>query len=85
MKLTDSRKLLIKGAVVVITAMFMLIPMIMVRELIGERELIAGGVRDEIADSWGGRQVIGTPELRVPNRKEKVLRPGILRHYPGQH
>lgn len=72
MKLTDSRKLLIKGAVVVITAMFMLIPMIMVRELIGERELIAGGVRDEIADSWGGRQVIGTPELRVPNRKEKV-------------
>ena len=72
MKLTDSRKLLIKGAVVVITAMFMLVPMIMVRELIGERELIAGGVRDEIADSWGGRQVIGTPELRVPNRKEKV-------------
>lgn len=72
MKLTDSRKLFIKGAVVVVTAMFLLIPMIMVRELIGERELMAGGVKDEIADSWGGRQVMGTPEFRVPNQKEKV-------------
>ena len=66
MKLDENKKLMIKGAVVVLTAFFMMIPVLMVRNVVNEREDLSGKVAGEISRSWGGEQVISPPSLKVP-------------------
>ena len=63
---SNSRKLFLKGVVIVCTAICMLVPVLMVNGVVDEREDLSEDVTDEIARSWGGRQVISAPEIRMP-------------------
>ena len=71
METKNSKKLLLKGLVVVCTAVCMLVPVLMVSGVVDEREDLSDDVRNEIARSWGGRQVICAPEIRMPDPEKK--------------
>lgn len=71
METKNSKKLLLKGLVVVCTAVCMLVPVLMVSGVVDEREDLSDDVRNEIARSWGGRQVICAPEIRMPDPGKK--------------
>jgi inner membrane protein len=49
-------------------ALLMLIPLLQVQGLIGEREGLEREARSRIAERWGGEQVLGGPVLVVPVR-----------------
>ena len=68
---SNSRKFFLKGLVVVCTAVCMLVPVLMVSGIVDEREDLSDDVRNEIARSWGGRQVISAPEIMMPNPEKK--------------
>lgn len=68
---SNSRKFFLKGLVVVCTAVCMLVPVLMVSGVVDEREDLSDDVRNEIARSWGGRQVISAPEIMMPNPEKK--------------
>ncbi|MBO8455407.1 MAG: inner membrane CreD family protein, partial [Bacteroidetes bacterium] len=65
MKLDENKKLMLKGAVVVLTALFMMIPVLMVRNVVAEREELSEQVAREITRSWGGEQTLSPPSLKV--------------------
>ena len=48
--------------------LLLLIPLMMVRSLVAEREGRRTAAADEVAASWGGEQVLGGPVLTVPYR-----------------
>lgn len=62
-------KLGVKLAAVVAIAVMLLIPLGMIRGLIGERTEKRAEVRTDIARSWTGSQRIAGPVLRVPGRE----------------
>ena len=70
-KNSNSKNLFLKGVVVVCTAVCMLVPVLMVSGVVDEREDLSDDVKNEIARSWGGRQVISAPEIRFPNPERK--------------
>ena len=49
-------------------ALLMLIPLVQVQSLIGERRGLEGQAQARIAERWGAAQVIGGPVLMVPVR-----------------
>ena len=49
-------------------ALLMLIPLVHVQSLIGERRWLEGQAQARIAERWGAAQVIGGPVLMVPVR-----------------
>ncbi len=51
-------------------ALLMLIPLVQVQSLIGERQGLEGEARMKIAERWGGNQILGGPVLIVPIRKQ---------------
>jgi inner membrane protein len=53
-----------------ILAMLMLIPLVQVQNLVGERRGLEGEARQTIASRWGGSQIIGGPVLVVPVRRQ---------------
>ena len=57
-----------KLAFIGILMALLLIPMGMVRGLIGEREARRGEVEREVAGKWGGKQLLAGPILTVPYR-----------------
>lgn len=65
MKPDENKKLMLKGAVIVLTALFMMIPVLMVRNVVDEREELSEQVAREITRSWGGEQTVSPPSLRV--------------------
>lgn len=50
-------------------ALLMLIPLLQVQGLIGERQGLQSAAQLKIAERWGGRQIVGGPVLIVPVRK----------------
>lgn len=66
MKNEIRKNLFVKGIVVVLTACLMMIPILMVRLVVNEREDLSEKVREEIAASWGYRPVIHAPVLKIP-------------------
>lgn len=51
-------------------AMIMMIPLLQVQGLIGERRDLEGQARQKIAERWGGSQSVGGPILVVPVRRQ---------------
>lgn len=51
-------------------ALIMLIPLLQVQSLIGERQGLESDARLKIAERWGGNQILGGPVLIVPVRKQ---------------
>ena len=49
-----------------VLALLMTIPLMQVRELVGERQQLREGAIAQIARGWGGAQVLGGPVLVVP-------------------
>jgi inner membrane protein len=49
-----------------VLALLMTIPLMQVRELVRERQQLRVGAITQIAQGWGGRQVLGGPVLVVP-------------------
>ncbi|MDE3071483.1 MAG: cell envelope integrity protein CreD [Pseudomonadota bacterium] len=49
-----------------VLALVMTIPLMQVRALVGERQQLRAGAIAQIAQGWGGRQVLGGPVLVVP-------------------
>ena len=70
-KNSNSRKLFLKGVVVVVTAVCMLIPVMMVNGVVEERENMSDKVKKEIERSWGCSQIVYAPEIRMPNPEKK--------------
>ncbi|MGB3268966.1 MAG: cell envelope integrity protein CreD [Rhodanobacter sp.] len=51
-------------------ALLMTIPLLQVRELVRERQQLRTGAISQIAQGWGGRQVLGGPVLVVPTQRQ---------------
>jgi len=52
--------------ILVVLGLLLLIPLFMVRNLVSERQGRSSQVHREIAEKWGGEQVLGAPILSVP-------------------
>lgn len=59
-------------------ALLMLIPLLQVQSLIGERQGLESGARMTIAERWGGKQIVGGPVLIVPVRKQMQSEKGWI-------
>ncbi|KZC18736.1 MULTISPECIES: cell envelope integrity protein CreD [Rhodanobacter] len=53
-----------------VLALLMTIPLLQVRELVGERQQLREGAITQIAQGWGGQQVLGGPVLVVPTLRQ---------------
>ncbi|HET9033449.1 MAG TPA: cell envelope integrity protein CreD [Dokdonella sp.] len=53
-----------------VLAMLMLIPLLQVQGLIGERQGLESEARQNISERWGGSQIVGGPVLVVPVRRQ---------------
>ena len=53
-----------------VLALLMTIPLMQVRELVRERQQLREGAIAQIAQGWGGRQVLGGPVLVVPTVRQ---------------
>jgi inner membrane protein len=53
-----------------VLALLMTIPLMQVRELVGERQQLREGAIAQIAQGWGGAQVLGGPVLVVPTVRQ---------------
>ena len=51
-------------------ALLMTIPLLQVRELVSERQQLRSDAISQIAQGWGGKQVIGGPVLVVPTLRQ---------------
>lgn len=71
MEKKSSKKLVVKGVVVALTAILMFIPMLLVWSKIDERESLSLKVSREIGNSWGGHQLISTPYIKIPDDEPK--------------
>ena len=76
MKKETQKSLFVKGVIVVLTACLMMIPILMVRLVVEDREDLSEKVRKEIADSWGYRQVLHAPALKVPYKDKRTYPDG---------
>lgn len=63
------RMLLLKTLGIAVLALILLIPVAMIRDLIGERQMRRDEAVGVIAQGWGGRQVVTGPFLVVPYRR----------------
>jgi inner membrane protein len=54
-------------------ALLMTIPLLQVRELVSERQQLRSDAISQIAQGWGGRQVIGGPVLVVPTLRQVAV------------
>src|SRR5690606_25799405 len=61
-------------------ALLMLIPLAQVNGLVREREARAVGAAAQIAERWGGRQMVGGPVLVVPVRWQEMHDKGPVTH-----
>jgi inner membrane protein len=52
-----------------VLALLMTIPLVQVRELVRERQQLREGAIAQIAQGWGGQQVLGGPVLVVPTQR----------------
>ncbi len=59
-------------------ALLMLIPLVQVQSLIGERQGLENEARTKIAERWGGNQIVGGPVLIVPVRKQMQSEKGWI-------
>jgi inner membrane protein len=66
---TVTAKVLGIGALVLL----MTIPLLQVRELVSERQQLRSDAISQIAQGWGGRQVIGGPVLVVPTLRQVAV------------
>jgi inner membrane protein len=53
-----------------VLALLMLIPLLQVQSLVGERRGLESEARENIAARWGGTQIVGGPVLVVPVRRQ---------------
>jgi inner membrane protein len=56
-----------------VLALLMTIPLLQVRALVGERQQLRRDAIRQIAQGWGGKQVIGGPVLVVPTRRQVMV------------
>ena len=56
-----------------VLALLMTIPLLQVRELVGERQQLREGAIAQIAQGWGGAQVLGGPVLVVPTVRQVTV------------
>lgn len=56
-----------------VLALVMTIPLMQVRALVSERQQLREGAIAQIAQGWGGRQVLGGPVLVVPTIHSVVV------------
>lgn len=64
-----NRELVLKTGVVLILAMLLMVPVSMVEQLVGERQMRRDQAVASIAEGWGGRQVVAGPLLVVPYKR----------------
>ena len=62
----DSRKLLVKGIFIVLVTVGLQIPSVFVKLAVSGREDMSDKANREVAESWGGNQIIHAPEIIVP-------------------
>ena len=62
----DSRKLLVKGIFIVLVTVGLQIPSVFVKLAVSGREDMSDKAKREVAESWGGNQIIHAPEIIVP-------------------
>jgi inner membrane protein len=65
-----SQGITFKAIGVGILAILMLIPLLQVQSLVGERRGLENEARENIATRWGGAQIVGGPVLVVPVRRQ---------------
>jgi inner membrane protein len=56
-----------------VLALLMTIPLMQVRELVSERQQLREGAIAQIAQGWGGQQVLGGPVLTVPTLSQVAV------------
>ena len=57
-----------------VLALLMTIPLLQVRGLVRERQQLRTSAISQIAQGWGGRQVLGGPVLVVPTQRLEIGR-----------
>ena len=68
--------LIVKGIVVLLITAFLQIPILLMDGLIGDRKVLSGKVKDEIATSWGTELKVAVPEICCPFIKTSVDKDG---------
>jgi inner membrane protein len=66
---TWSNSLTFKSAIIAIIALFLLIPLEMIKSVISEREKTAQEVENNISDQFGNNQILVGPILNIPVEK----------------
>ncbi len=59
-----------KAALIALLAILLLIPVSMIKDLIGERQARRNDAVQAIAQGWGGRQMLSGPYLAIPYERE---------------
>jgi inner membrane protein len=87
-EINDNRKwqhsMTLKIILLSVMGLFLLIPLEMIKSIIGERQLNSEKVRQEIAFQWAGKQNVSGPVLNIPVRiypgTEKAVPYKVLYH-----
>lgn len=72
--------ILLKGCFVLLVAVFLQIPILLVRGLVNDRKELSNEVKSELTTSWGGSMEVTTPKLEVvytrvvDNKPENLVR-----------
>ena len=67
-----SNSVTIKAIVIGVLILVMLIPVVMIQNLIRERELTGSSVVSEVSSKWGNRQALSGPVFCVPFRISRI-------------
>lgn len=70
---TWTQSLMAKVLGIGLLAVLMQLPLMQVRGLVAERQQLRETAITQIAQGWGGRQVLGGPVLAVPTRQQLVV------------
>ena len=75
---TWSNSLTFKSAIIAIVALFLLIPLEMIKSVISEREKTAQEVENNISDQFGNDQTLVGPILNIPVEKLTTDKDGLV-------
>ena len=69
---TFGRRMIWKGVFILLAVLILQIPILLVRNLIEDREDLSSEAQHEVYKQWGGVQTIYAPELKLPYKEKEV-------------
>ena len=69
---TFGRRMIWKGVFILLAVLILQIPILLVRNLVEDREDLSSEAQHEVYKQWGGVQTIYAPELKLPYKEKEV-------------